>query len=159
EIKKTFIYEGDGIRIGFINIAENEFGTSKNGEAGAYALNPVKNYYQIKKISNTVDKLFVIIHGGHEGYPLPSPRMKETYRFFIDAGAGAVVGHHPHCYSGYETYKGAPIFYSLGNFLFDRGKSALDSWSTGYMVEFCISTDEIKFSTIPYNQNGGETTG
>ena len=36
----------------------------------------------------------------------------------VDAGADAVVGHHPHVLHGIEVYRGRPIFYSLGNFLF-----------------------------------------
>jgi poly-gamma-glutamate synthesis protein (capsule biosynthesis protein) len=36
----------------------------------------------------------------------------------IDAGADAIVGHHPHVLHGIEVYCGRPIFYSLGNFLF-----------------------------------------
>lgn len=36
----------------------------------------------------------------------------------IDAGADAVLGHHPHSLSEVEFYRDRPIFYSLGNFLF-----------------------------------------
>lgn len=36
----------------------------------------------------------------------------------IDAGADAVIGHHPHVLHGVEVYRGKPIFYSLGNFVF-----------------------------------------
>ena len=42
--------------------------------------------------------------------------MKETYRFFVDCGADAVINHHQHCYSGYEYYKDKFICYGLGNF-------------------------------------------
>ena len=35
-------------------------------------------------------------------------------------GADAVVNHHQHCYSGYEVYKDKPVFYGLGNLLFDH---------------------------------------
>jgi hypothetical protein len=35
----------------------------------------------------------------------------------IDAGAEAVLGHHPHILKGIEVYRGKPIFYSLGNFV------------------------------------------
>ena len=38
----------------------------------------------------------------------------------IDAGADAVVGHGPHLTLGVEIYKGRPIFYSLGNFIFQN---------------------------------------
>ena len=38
---------------------------------------------------------------------------------YIDAGADAVIGAHPHILQGIEYYKGKPILYSLGNFWFD----------------------------------------
>jgi poly-gamma-glutamate synthesis protein (capsule biosynthesis protein) len=37
----------------------------------------------------------------------------------IDAGADAIMGHHPHRPQGIQIYKGKPIFYSMGNFAFD----------------------------------------
>jgi poly-gamma-glutamate synthesis protein (capsule biosynthesis protein) len=42
----------------------------------------------------------------------------------IDAGADAVIGHHPHVLHGIEVYRGRPIFYSLGNFLFHSMRSS-----------------------------------
>jgi hypothetical protein len=41
----------------------------------------------------------------------------DLHRGAIDAGADAVIGHHPHVAQGVEIYKGKPIFYSLGNYL------------------------------------------
>jgi poly-gamma-glutamate capsule biosynthesis protein CapA/YwtB (metallophosphatase superfamily) len=38
----------------------------------------------------------------------------------IDAGADMVVGHGPHMLRGLQIYKGKPIFYSLGNFIFEH---------------------------------------
>lgn len=42
-----------------------------------------------------------------------------TARFAIDHGADAVVGHHHHILRGMQWYRGAPIFYGLGHFVFD----------------------------------------
>ena len=39
---------------------------------------------------------------------------------FIDAGADAVIGMHSHCLQPIEIYNGKPVFYSLGNFIFNR---------------------------------------
>jgi len=153
EAEQSYSCEIRGIRISVINIAENEFGTTKSESPGAHALDPVQNYYRIREASQNTDFVFVIVHGGHENYPLPSPRMKQTYRFFADAGADAVVGHHPHCYSGYEVYNDVPIFYSLGNFLFDKGKQTSSPWNEGYMVEFKIEENSLNFEVLPYIQN------
>lgn len=121
------------------------------GNAGANPLNQIQQYYAIQEARKKADYVIVITHGGIEHFNLPTPRMVETYRFFIDAGADAVVNHHQHCYSGYEVYKGKPIFYGLGNFCFERPQHKNDFWNYGYMVQ--LDFDEgIKFRLIPYNQ-------
>ena len=91
--------------------------------------------------------------GGHEMYNLPSPRMKETYRFFVDAGADTVIGHHTHCISGYEIYHKSPIFYSLGNFIFDSKSPKKSSWFIGFAVCFKLSQNtKVSFDIIPFEQ-------
>lgn len=139
-------------KIAFINIAENEWSTTLGDLPGANPLDPIANYYAINQAKKSADFVLVIVHGGHEMYQLPSPRMKQTYRFFIDAGADAVVGHHTHCFSGYETYKEKYIFYSLGNFIFDSNHHRGSIWNRGFAVLFKISSD-INFELIPYIQN------
>ena len=58
-------------------------------------------------------------------------------RLMIDAGADAVVGGHPHVTQDIEFYKGKPIFYSLGNFVFD-GFSDRDT-RTGWLLELSLN--------------------
>ncbi|GAB1405516.1 CapA family protein [Lentimicrobium sp.] len=139
-------------KLAFINMAENEWSTTQGAEPGANPLNPIANYYAIAEAKKNADFVFVIVHGGHEMYNLPSPRMKETYRFFVDAGADAVIGHHTHCFSGYEIYMGSPIFYSLGNFIFDRPGKQNSDWNAGYAVKFMLSDSELSFEILPYEQ-------
>ena len=57
----------------------------------------------------------------------------------IDSGADAVVGGHPHVTQNIEIYKGKPIFYSLGNFVFD-GFDTLDE-NTGWVLQMTIKQD------------------
>ncbi len=135
--------------LAIINCCEHEFSIATDNEPGANPLNPIQQYYKINEAKSNADHILVIVHGGHELYQLPSPRMQETYRFLIEAGADAVVNHHQHCYSGYEVYKGKPIFYGIGNFLFDRpGK--VSSWNEGYMI--VLDTIDSSFKIIPYTQ-------
>ena len=141
-------------KIAIINCCENEFSVADDNKAGANPLNPISQYYSIQEAKKEADYVLVIVHGGHEYYQLPSPRMKEIYRFFIDVGADAVINHHQHCYSGYEFYKGKPIFYGLGNFCFDKVPFEQEtSWNYGYMVEL-IFDKTISFKLYPYIQCG-----
>ena len=136
-----------------INCCEHEFSIAEFDSPGANPLSPIQQFYQIQEASIHADYVLVIIHGGHEHYQLPSPRMQETYRFYIDAGADVVVNHHQHCFSGYEVYKGKPIFYGLGNFLFDSPNYRNTHWNTGFFVELDFSSkDSISYNLHPYSQ-------
>lgn len=68
-----------------------------------------------KKPGNIV---IVVMHWGSELATVPFAWQQEMGREFIDAGADAVVGHHPHVVQGIEHYRGRYIAYSLGNFAF-----------------------------------------
>lgn len=126
-----------GREFAFVNCCEHEFSIATGEHGGCNPLDPVRQYYAIREAKRRADHCIVIVHGGHEQIDLPSPRMKAAYRFFVDAGADAVVNHHQHCPSGYEVYVGKPIFYGLGNFCFDRagGRCTLPGWHEGYAVE------------------------
>lgn len=138
--------------LAIINCCEHEFSIATDNSAGANPLNPIQQYYQIKEARQNADYVLVIVHGGHEHYQLPSPRMVETYRFFIDAGADVVVNHHQHCFSGYEMYKDKPIFYGLGNFCFDNVNRCGTMWNNGILLILDIDKS-IQFKIIPYIQN------
>ena len=154
EASQTLFKKVNGLVIAFINMTENEWSTTNSETPGAHPLNPIANFYKIKEAKGKADFVVVIVHGGHEMYHLPSPRMKETYRFFVDAGADVVVGHHTHCFSGFEIYNESPIFFSLGNFLFESKEKKSDLWYSGYAVRFQLNKDnKISFDIIPYKQN------
>ena len=83
-----------------------------------------------------VDFLIVYPHWGWEYQKLASPRQRQLARLMIDSGADAVVGGHPHVTQDIEVYQGKPIFYSLGNFVFD-GFSDRDT-RTGWLLELTL---------------------
>lgn len=152
DAEKVLYLNKDGKRLAVINCCEHEFSIASETESGANPLNPIRQYYAIKEARSRADYVLVIVHGGHEHFQLPSPRVQETYRFFIDAGADAVVNHHQHCYNGYEFYKGKPVFYGLGNFAFDLSSQKEETfWNRGFMVELSFA-DSIGFAIYPYKQ-------
>lgn len=139
--------------LAIINCCEHEFSIATETTAGSNPLNPIHQYYSIQEARAKADFVLVIVHGGHEMWQLPSSRMVETYRFFVDAGADAVVNHHQHCFSGYEIYNGKPIVYGLGNFCFDRPEHKDDIWNYGYMVMIDFG-EKVGLELIPYKQCG-----
>jgi poly-gamma-glutamate capsule biosynthesis protein CapA/YwtB (metallophosphatase superfamily) len=78
-------------------------------------------------------------HWGWEGDKTASAREEFLARLMIDSGADAVVGGHPHVTQNIEMYKGKPIFYSLGNFVFN-GFDTLDT-NTGWVLQMTIKQD------------------
>lgn len=153
EAKRTLYKEIDRQTLAIINCCEHEFSIATASTAGSNELNPVAQYNAIREAKLKADYVLVIVHGGHEHFQLPSPRMVETYRFFIDAGADAVVNHHQHCYSGYEIYNDKPIFYGLGNFLFDGNRAGGKlTWNEGFLLKLDFEKSCIKFELIPYTQ-------
>lgn len=75
----------------------------------------------IKEARRQADIVMVSIHG-HErkglDKTLPPDFIKDFAHLCIDSGARLFVGHGPHIWRGVEVYKNCPIFYSLGNFIF-----------------------------------------
>lgn len=137
-------------KIAIINIAENEWASASTESAGANPMDIIENIHQIKEAKKNADFVLVIIHGGHEHNPYPSPRMVKQYRFYAECGADAIIGHHTHCISGHELYKGVPIFYSLGNFLFTTPKRHGKSWYTGLVLQLSIRKNKpVHFEIIP----------
>ena len=65
------------------------------------------------------DYLFVSVHWGDELQRMPNRFQRAFGRAAIDAGATAVLGHHPHVLQAVEEYQGGLILYSLGNLIFD----------------------------------------
>lgn len=155
--RKPFIKEIKSKKIAIINVCEHEWISDSNSESGANGVDVIENFYQIKALRSTTDFIIVIYHGGNEYHPLPTPDMKKIFRFFVDAGASAVIGHHTHTFSGYEKYHDCPIFYSLGNFIFDSNKKSKgENWNTGIVIGLNVINDQLDFQIIPFLQNDKE---
>jgi poly-gamma-glutamate synthesis protein (capsule biosynthesis protein) len=76
----------------------------------------------VRSASRLADQVIVTIHA-HESRgerSVPADFLVEFARAMVDAGATMFVGHGPHVLRGIEIYKGKPIFYSLGDFVFQN---------------------------------------
>ena len=139
--------------IAIINCCEHEFSIAENDSAGANPHEPITQYYQISEAKQRADYVIMIIHGGVEHFQYPTKRMVHTYRFYVNAGADAVINHHQHCPCGYEVYKGKPIYYGLGNFCFDWEGRRNSIWNLGYMVNLKFTSEHrAESEIIPFRQ-------
>lgn len=149
---KPYSFETKNTSIAILNIADNEFLSTPDGTYTCNSIDTLRCFYDIKNAKETHDYVIVIVHGGNEFYELPSPRIKKLYRYIADLGADAVVAHHTHVFSGYEVHHSTPIFYGLGNFLYDWPGKENSTWNKGYIVRMQIA-DKLDFEIIPFKQN------
>ena len=93
------------------------------------------------------DLKILSLHRGSEYHIHPTKQQKELAHAFIDHGADVIIGNHSHIPWEREIYKDKPIFYSLGNFLFDqdRGKK-----STGGKFDYIRDFDRKKLTVPTY---------
>jgi poly-gamma-glutamate synthesis protein (capsule biosynthesis protein) len=74
----------------------------------------------VKKYDTTADILIVNNHWGEEYKDIANSFQTTAARRMVDNGADVIIGHHPHWVQNFEEYSGKPIYYSLGNFIFDQ---------------------------------------
>ena len=153
------VVEVKGLRIGFMALSFSAytgvFDDVTNHEGlGCAFINDLRVNHDILKAKETVDYLFILPHDGIEYIDVPLPETIARYRDFIDYGADGVIGTHPHCPQGWETYKGKPIFYSLGNFLFNS-KEGYDyratnrpHWYEGMCVVMTIDDKDLSWEVV-----------
>lgn len=82
------------------------------------------------------DLVIPFMHWGVEHESVANRRQRELARVMIDAGADAVVGGHPHVTQDTEVYRGRPIIYSLGNFVFDGFTDPANN--TGWLLHLTL---------------------
>ena len=74
---------------------------------------------QLREIEDECDYTVVFVHWGIEREAYPEEYQRTLAKQYIDAGADLVIGNHSHVPQGIEYYKGVPIVYCLGNFIFN----------------------------------------
>lgn len=126
--RRPVIMEVKGQRIAYLSYYDSDLNAATDQTAG---INPRRNdriAADIKSIRDQVNWVVVNYHWGEEMAKYPGDWQIDLARFTVDQGADLVVGHHPKILQGAEIYKGRPIAYSLGNFIFS-GKTPEQSTS------------------------------
>jgi len=152
EASKIFLKKIDDITIGILNIAENEESVANESHGGANPMDLIANTRALHEAKKLADIVILIIHGGHELYQYPSPRMVDQYHYYAEEGASLIISHHSHCISGHEIYANVPIFYGLGNFIFDH-ITDFKPWYEGIFLNIKINKlKEISCEIFSYKQ-------
>lgn len=134
EAHRPLIIERKGVKIALLGYDEFFPRVFEAGEKlpGVAWSEDEQVVHDIRQARKQADIVIPFMHWGQEHEPLANDRQRELARLMIDAGADAVVGAHPHVVQDTETYRGKPIIYSLGNFVFD-GFSSIEN-NTGWVL-------------------------
>jgi hypothetical protein len=119
---KAALLDAAGVKVGILaydTIAKYYgAGTAKAGSAILTAKAVKADVAAARKAG--ADVVIVFPHWGTEYDRTPFKGQQALARAAIDAGADIVIGNHAHWAGALETYKGKPIWYALGNFVFDQ---------------------------------------
>jgi poly-gamma-glutamate synthesis protein (capsule biosynthesis protein) len=75
---------------------------------------------KLRQARNLANFVIVYVHWGSEFLDWPDEKQRRMALWLVRNGADIIVGHHPHVVQKPEILHGKPVFYSLGNFLFDQ---------------------------------------
>ncbi|MBI1348245.1 CapA family protein [bacterium] len=143
EARRPLILTKNGCRIallGYNEFLSEDYAATPN-QAGIAPFDMTMIIADIRR-AREIDQAHIVIpyvHWGTELEPEPEPVQHQWARQMIDAGASAVVGSHPHVTQTVEIYRGKPIIYSLGNFVFDYFPGDPPTW-VGWLAELTVST-------------------
>ncbi|MDP4008766.1 MAG: CapA family protein [Candidatus Peregrinibacteria bacterium] len=107
----------------------------------------------ISELKARNDIVIVSIHWGREYFIVPSDFQRDMARKFVESGADVIIGHHPHVIEGMEFIDGKPVFYSLGNFVFDQW--FMDETQEGLGIELIFSDASTKIHLLPFKIDKG----
>ena len=126
EASSPFYFETNGMKIGILSSTQIERldnpdtkGATENSAGVFRSWDGTLLYKKVEEVAEQCDFLVVYVHWGSENTTELDWAQKEQARKLAESGADLVIGNHAHCLQGIEVIDGVPVFYSLGNFLFN----------------------------------------
>ncbi len=153
EANQALYLDVNGLRCAILAVAGHEFSIASAHRTGVSPLDAIQNFYQLQEARDQADFVLLIVHAGNDFYPLPSPSLVETCRFFARSGANAIVCSHSHVPGGIEIFQDVPIVYGTGNFLFHWDEPYPPAWYQGILVSLKVRVKKAAgIELIPYVQ-------
>jgi len=152
-------YFGHQIQFGDFSVFESKSGDIPVSVIGIDTLVDVPNLELEEKIKSEKSKgQFIIImpHWGNEYQTTHSPQQEAMAKKWISWGADLIIGSHPHVVQDAQEIDGVPVFYSLGNLLFDQTFSK--ETQEGLIIAGKITKEEIQI-IIAVNENDSKSDG
>ena len=115
---------GSGVNVAFVGaslIVPSAFAATSAtpGIASAHTPSRARVLDTVRAAASTADAVVVAVHWGIERNPCPNDEQRLLAQQLLDAGADAVVGHHPHVLQPVVVSGGKLVAFSLGNFVWE----------------------------------------
>ncbi len=150
DARRPAVVERNGVTFAFLAYAQYEnsgtIGFATPDRAGVVPLDPDIIKEDIARVRSEVDHVILSFHWDIYHFDVSRshelhPRAVEFAHEMIDAGADAILGHHPHVPRAVEVYRGRPIFYSMGHLIFSFG---LPQWGDNYLARVQFSKQRVE---------------
>ncbi len=150
EAKQPLIMETKGLKLAIVNFSEGEDLTAAGTGPGVMGWDIPAVTDLIRNLKPKVDAIIAVAHCGLEYIPFAPSYVIDAFKKVAEAGADAVIGHHPHVPQGVFIHGSTPICCSLGNFVFYQPTRFY--WrKLGYMVDLKLGEKGLAgLEIIPY---------
>lgn len=157
--REPMTFDLDGLTVGvlsYLGVPGYEWSWATPESPGLAPVRTAVVQRDVRRLREEVDVVVVMPHWGEEYTATPEPWQVDYARAAVEAGADVVVGGHAHWPKGIEVYEGSPVFYGVGNFVFDQTWS--EETSTGVFAEITLYGDRVvqarpvPFLILPYGQ-------
>jgi poly-gamma-glutamate synthesis protein (capsule biosynthesis protein) len=154
EASRPYVWNGAGLRVAFLAVAEHEFSIAGPDAPGANPLDLIRLVRTLREQASQWDHWIVLYHGAAEFQPV-TPRVQRLCRFLIELGATAVLVQHPHALGGWERYQHGYIVYGQGALVMDeeiyRDKPGFHE---GFLVQLDLEPGgRAQMECIPFRQS------
>jgi hypothetical protein len=146
EARRPEILDVKGKRIAYLSYAQGGNHAAFKDRPGVNAQGVMEIAEDIRALRDEVDWIVVNYRWQTDISETPADWQTNLARLAIDQGADVVVGYHPHQLQGAEIYKGRPIAYSLGDFVF---QDTPDADQDSAMLKVSLKDDEMKVEFVP----------
>lgn len=151
------VVEINGIRFGFVSLGQIEPMAFADDTTPGIAVLTAENLTTAIAAARQVSDIVIAMpHWGPEDVPNPNYLQLDLAQVAVEAGADVVVGNHTHVVQAYETISGVPVFYGLGNFVFDQ-TWARDHQQGVILILTFVGTEFAGFELIPTVVDGDGT--
>lgn len=120
EARQAKVLNAGDLKIGFLAYSTKSQDSAEENTPGPAPIVLENILEDINLLKKKSDFIIVSLHLGLMYMNVPSPEDIELCHSIIDNGCDVILGHHPHVLQGIEDYNNGVIFYSLGEFVFDR---------------------------------------